>query len=174
MILQPTKPTPKLGTSQPLPPSVSARSRNPPPELVVSFIIFWIFSSDRILLVTPSCVSMTTTPTDPTLKKSPTWSTCGAGGCFRSPKRRQVPECLENASGAGTTQKFLLCVVTSSWQARLSDNSYRWSLRPMWLAYSVPRSLDALARLLPWMMTPSGLIVKVVYFFLLVLLLLHG
>ncbi|EJK61096.1 hypothetical protein THAOC_18465 [Thalassiosira oceanica] len=148
------------------PPSVSARSRNPAALLVVSFMIFCIFSSLRMRFSRPSCVSMTTTPTLPTRRKSPTCSVWGAGACFRSPRRRQVPECRLNASGAGTTQNDLACVVTRSWHARVSLSSYRGSFRPTWAAYSAPRSAAA-ARCLfvPWMMTPSGLTWNCVDFF---------
>mmetsp|Transcript_22689 Transcript_22689/g.52110 ORF Transcript_22689/g.52110 Transcript_22689/m.52110 type:complete len:255 (+) Transcript_22689:1628-2392(+) len=147
-------------------PSVSARSRNPAALLVVSFMIFCIFSSLRMRFSRPSCVSMTTTPTLPTRRKSPTCSVWGAGACFRSPRRRQVPECRLNASGAGTTQNDLACVVTRSWHARVSLSSYRGSFRPTWAAYSAPRSAAA-ARCLfvPWMMTPSGLTWNCVDFF---------
>ena len=138
------------------PPSVSPMSKNPPFPEVVSFIIFWIRSSLKTRFSKPSCVSITTTPTEPTRRKSPTCRVWGAGGCLRSPKRRQVPEWREKASGAGTTQNDFPWVVTRSWHARVSDSSYRRSLRPIWAEYSEPRSAPPLWRFLfdPWIMTP--------------------
>mmetsp|Transcript_15044 Transcript_15044/g.43466 ORF Transcript_15044/g.43466 Transcript_15044/m.43466 type:complete len:283 (-) Transcript_15044:864-1712(-) len=177
---------PSMSESSEFSSSVSPKSRKPPPLLVVSLMIFLIFSSLRILFSIPSCVSMTTTPTLPTRRKSPTCKVWLARGCFRSPNSRHVPEWREKASGAGTAQYDPPWVVTSSWQARVSLSSYLRSFLPTCLAYSAPRSPlpDWAARwreLAPWMMTPSGLMVNWVNLFFLFCcdddddaLLLHG
>eukprot|EP00957_Ditylum_brightwellii_P141422 10774972-Ditylum_brightwellii.AAC.1 len=61
---------------------------------------------------------MTTTPTEPTLRKSHTCSVQGNGWCLQSPRSLQVSEWQEKASGAGTTQSDLPCMVMRSWRAQ--------------------------------------------------------